>query len=379
MNFHAKLPYHHPSPERTAVVLVNLGTPDAPTPSAVRRYLAEFLSDPRVIEQPRWFWLPLLHGVILNIRPRRSAHAYQQIWTDAGSPLAVHTDALAKAVDAELAALQPNVQVVAAMRYGNPNLRDVLRRLHDEHTRRVLIIPLYPQYSATTTASVFDAVADELKTWRWLPELRFLPDYYRAPGYIDMLADNLRPKLDPSRHLLFSFHGIPERYVRSGDPYHCQSLATARRVAEALGRPADSWSLSFQSRVGRERWLSPYTDAHLKDLAARGVRHLDVACPGFAVDCLETLEEIAMQNRELFLSSGGESFTYHACLNSGADHASFLAKLALAQCRDWFENSRVAPTRAAFEAHLHQHADARRLAADVALAGDDPASTNSTR
>lgn len=358
----ANLPYRHPTPETTALVLVNLGTPDAPTPSAVRRYLAEFLGDPRVVEMPRWLWLPLLHGVILNVRPRRSAHAYQQIWTDAGSPLAVHTTRLTDAVAGELAAVAPNLVVRTAMRYGNPNLRDVLRELRAKNLRRIVILPLYPQYSATTTASVFDAIADELKTWRWLPDVRFVTEYYRAPGYIDLVADRLSATIDPSRHLLFSFHGIPERCVRSGDPYMCHALATGRRIAETLGRMPDSWSLSFQSRVGRERWLSPYTDEHLKALAARGVRHIDVACPGFAVDCLETLEEIAIQNRDLFLKHGGESFTYHACLNDGADHARFLAGLALAQMRDWLDTAPIEATATSFSGHLEQHPDARRLA-----------------
>jgi len=355
-------PFQHPTPESTAVVLVNLGTPDAPTPSAVRRYLAEFLGDPRVVELPRWLWLPLLHGVILNVRPRRSAHAYQQIWTEAGSPLAVYTKQLTDAVATELATTAPNVVVRTAMRYGNPNLRDVLNSLRAQNLRRLLILPLYPQYSATTTASVFDAVADELKSWRWLPDVRFIGEYYRAPGYIGLVADRLRTTIDPSRHLLFSFHGIPERCVRSGDPYMCHALATGRRIAEALGRPPDSWSLSFQSRVGRERWLSPYTDEHLKALAARGVRHIDVACPGFAVDCLETLEEIAIQNRDLFLKHGGQSFTYHACLNDGADHARFLAGLALVQMRDWIDTPLVGATADSFKAHLDGHPDARRLA-----------------
>lgn len=370
MKYQADLPFRHPTPERTALLLVNLGTPDAPTPKAVRRYLAEFLSDPRVIELPRWFWLPLLHGVILNIRPRRSAHAYQAIWTDAGSPLAVHTAALAEGITQAIGDRAPGLSVHVAMRYGNPNLRDVLRQLRAANTRRLLVLPLYPQYSATTTASVFDAVVDELKTWRWMPDLRFIGEYYRAPGYIDLVAASLRDRLDPERHLLFSFHGIPERYVRGGDPYHCQSLATARRIAQALGRPEGSWSLSFQSRVGRERWLSPYTDQHLKDLAARGIRAIDVACPGFAVDCLETLEEIAMQNRELFLEAGGTAFTYHPCLNDSADHASFLANLALAQCRDWFDAVPEPAKAAPFNAHLARDPEARRLAAGVAVPAD---------
>lgn len=358
--------YKHPTPEQSAIILVNLGTPDDPSPKAVRRYLAEFLSDPRVIELPRWFWLPVLHGVILNIRPRKSAHAYQTIWTEQGSPLAVHTEALTQGVADALKPHESWLKVVSAMRYGNPNLRQVLRDLRAQNTRRILVVPLYPQYSATTTASVFDALTDELQRWRWLPELRFVADYYRAPGYIELLANRLRPALNPERHLLYSFHGIPERYVRAGDPYYCQAQATARRLAEALGREPGSWSVSFQSRVGKERWLGPYTDAHLDALAKRGITDLDVICPGFAVDCLETLEEIAMQNRDLFLAAGGKSFTYHPCLNSGADHAQFLAQLALAQCRDWFDHEPVKATTEAFAAHLRDQPDSRRLAAGVA-------------
>ena len=322
--------FDHGARPAAAVVLVNLGTPDAPDTASVRRYLAEFLSDPRVVELPRWQWWPILHGVILRIRPRRSAHAYQQVWTAAGSPLMVHSEALVAAVATKLSALAAGpVLVRNAMRYGRPALGAVLRELQAANVRRLLILPMYPQYSGTTTGSVFDALADELKTWRWVPETAFVSDYCRHPGYAEALAESVRRHWAQQgrRHLLFSFHGIPERYLHAGDPYHCQCHATARRVAELLGLGELDWTIAFQSRVGREPWLRPYTDETLAALPDRGIRAVDVICPGFAVDCLETLEEIAVENRDRFLAAGGERYGYIPCLNAGDEHASLIVQL----------------------------------------------------
>ncbi len=333
--------FQHGETPSAAVLLVNLGTPDAPQTGAVRRYLAEFLSDPRVIELPRLLWWMILHGVILRIRPRRSAHAYATIWGKKGSPLLTGSQTLRDATAAALGCDSGSVMTVAlAMRYGRPSLPEVMRELHARGVRRLLVLPLYPQYSASTSASVFDAVADELKTWRWLPELRFLTDYYREPAYLDALAASVEEHWTAhgrAQRLLFSFHGIPQRYFTSGDPYHCHCQYTAREVATRLGLAADAWQVSFQSRVGREPWLQPYTDKVVEALPGQGVRELQVICPGFSIDCLETLEEIAMQNRDAFIEAGGTRFEYIPCLNARADHAAMMASLIRRSTADWPE------------------------------------------
>ncbi len=341
MKYQGRADFAHGAPPLAAVVLVNLGTPDQPDAGAVRRYLAEFLADPRVIEIPRLLWWLILHGIVLRLRPRRSAQAYRQVWQERGSPLLFHTQDLAKATQSQLQQSgQSRIEVHVAMRYGNPGMRDVLEQLMRRNLRRLLVLPLYPQYSGTTTGAVFDALANSLKTWRWVPELGFISDYFARPGYTELLAQRVRQhRLDhgTAAHLLFSFHGIPERYLLAGDPYHCQCLATARRTAEHLQLKADQWSVSFQSRVGRERWLTPYTDQELKRLPAIGVKSLDVICPAFAVDCLETLEEIAITGRETFLAAGGEQLRYIPALNAGDDHAQWLAQLIAEASAHWPE------------------------------------------
>ncbi|MDE1894974.1 MAG: ferrochelatase [Xanthomonadaceae bacterium] len=329
-------------PVQAAVLLVNLGTPMAPTAKAVRPYLAQFLGDPRVIEYPRWLWWLILHGVILRVRPARSAHAYGKIWTEHGSPLRVGSESLARGLDAELRRQRPQapIKVALAMRYGDPSVAQVVAQLQREGVRRLLVLPLYPQYSATSTGSVLDAVADTIKRLRWPPELRTVNDYHDDPAHIDALAGSLQDywaSHGRGEKLLLSFHGIPERYVHAGDPYFCQCLATARLLRERLGLSADELVVSFQSRVGRERWLQPYTDATVRRLAAAGVRRLDVACPGFAVDCLETLEEIAMQNRDFFVAAGGETLRYIPALNAGAGQVGSLAALVLRHTQGWPE------------------------------------------
>jgi ferrochelatase len=315
-------------PARATLLLVNLGTPEAATAKAVRRYLAEFLSDPRVIDLPRWLWLPLLHGVILPLRSRRSAHAYASIWTDRGSPLAVYTADLAAAVQGELGA---SIEVAWAMRYGQPSIASVLRALEAEGgVRRLIVLPLYPQYSATTTASVADAIADTLRGWRQPPELHFVDNYAVEPAWLAAVADGIRAHWRAKgrgERLLFSFHGLPARYVQAGDPYQLQCQASVRGIVDQLGLREGEWQLSYQSRVGREEWLRPYTEEILRELAGEGVRRLDVVCPGFAVDCLETLEEIALRGRETFLAAGGSSLEYIPALNAGAAHASALVTI----------------------------------------------------
>ena len=329
-------------PVQAGVLLVNLGTPTAPTARAVRPYLAEFLSDPRVIESPRWLWWLILHGVILRLRPSRSAHAYAKVWTDQGSPLRVGSEALAAGLQTELGRQRPNgpIRVALAMRYGEPSVARTIERLQREGVRKLLVLPMYPQYSATSSGSVIDAVMDTYKKLRWPPELRIINDYHDDPGHIEALAISIEAWWQANGRgdkLLLSFHGIPERYLHAGDPYFCQCHATARLLRERLGLTEDELLMSFQSRVGRERWLHPYTDQMVRKLAARGVKSLDVACPGFSVDCLETLEEIAMQNRDFFIEAGGESLRYIPALNDSAGQVRSLTALILRHTQGWPE------------------------------------------
>ncbi|HEY8587644.1 MAG TPA: ferrochelatase [Rhodanobacter sp.] len=324
---------------QAGVLLVNLGTPTAPTAKALRPYLAEFLGDRRVIDYPRWLWWLILHGVILRLRPKRSARAYARIWNPRGSPLRYGSEALATALQAELDrhAAGP-LRVALAMRYGEPSVANTIDQLQQDGVRRLLVLPLYPQYSATSTGSVIDAVADAFKRLRWPPELRIINDYHDDPGHIEALATSIEHWWAANGRgdkLLLSFHGIPARYVRLGDPYFAQGKRTATLLRERLQLREDEMVVSFQSRVGREPWLQPYTDATVRQLAADGVRKLDVACPGFAVDCLETLEEIAMQNRDFFLAAGGEALRYIPALNDSPEQVRSLAALVQRHLQGW--------------------------------------------
>jgi len=334
-----------------AVVLVNLGTPDAPTTSAVRRYLGQFLSDPRVIEQPRWLWWLILHGVILRLRPARSARAYASIWTQAGSPLLVNSQSLSNALDRRLKSeFAGQVRVCLAMTYGEPALPRVIRGLVDDGIRRVLVLPLYPQYSATSTGAVLDALADTIKGLRWPPELRTVGDYHDQSAHIDALARSVErhwASHGRAERLLLSFHGIPQRCVEAGDPYAAQCRVTASRLAARLGLDEAALIVSFQSRVGREEWLKPYTDATLEELAHSGVESVQVLCPGFAVDCLETLEEIAVENRERFLHAGGKRYEYISALNDNVDQIEALASLIRQHLQGWPVSSGSVPHVAA--------------------------------
>jgi len=341
MTYRGEPGFLHGTPPALGVLVTNLGTPEAPTPAAVRRYLAEFLSDPRVIEMPRWLWRIILHGVILRVRPRRSSEAYHKVWTAEGSPLLVFARRQASALQTALSERLPGpVRVALGMRYGRPAIADALEELREAGCRRLLVLPLYPQYSATTTASTFDALAAVLGTWRWLPELRLVTHYHDDPGYVGALAASIRDARatagEPER-LLFSFHGLPRRYLQAGDPYHCACQKTARLVAQGLGLPPARWAVSFQSRVGREEWLKPYTDHLLREWAAAGVRRVHVVCAGFSADCLETLEEIDQQNRGFFLAAGGESFHYVPALNDRPDHIAALADLVARNVQGWPE------------------------------------------
>jgi protoporphyrin/coproporphyrin ferrochelatase len=335
--------FRHGTPEKLGVLVTNLGTPDAPETGALRRYLREFLWDPRVVEVPRPLWWLILNGVILRIRPSRSAAVYRTVWTEEGSPLLTISRAQVAGIKERIAArVTGPVEVVLGMRYGNPSIPSALKHLHDLNVRRLLVLPLYPQYSASTTASTFDALATTLMRWRWIPEVRFIGRYHDEPGYIEALATSIREhwaRHDRGEHLVMSFHGVPRRYLDKGDPYHCQCLKTARLVAERLGLENGAWSATFQSRFGREEWLKPYTDASIRALGQRGLKRIDVVCPGFSADCLETLEEIAEQNAEFFHEAGGETLSYIPCLNDRADHLDFLADYALQNLQGWPETA----------------------------------------
>ncbi len=325
--------------ERVGVLMVNLGSPDAPTAESLRRYLAEFLWDPRVVEQPRALWWLILHGIILRTRPARSAHAYKEVWTEQGAPLLEISRRQAGALQTELdRRFGAAVTLELAMRYGQPSVAQGLEALRGRNATRVLVLPMYPQYSASTTASTFDAVAQTLMGVRRLPEIRTVNGYYDEPAYVHALANSIREHWERNgrgERLLFSFHGLPKRYADAGDPYAAQCAVTARRVAEVLELADDAWFLAFQSRFGREEWLQPYTDHTLVDWAKGGVASVDVVCPGFAADCLETLEEIAQQNRDLFLQSGGKAFHYIPALNDRHDHMRFLADLIARHLQGW--------------------------------------------
>jgi ferrochelatase len=322
----------------TAILLCNLGTPDEPTAPALRRYLAEFLSDPRVVEIPRALWMPILHGIILRVRPAKSAKKYASVWMPEGSPLRVWTEKQAKLLTGYLGERGHRVTVRFAMRYGSPSIAAELDALKAGGATRVLVLPLYPQYSGPTTASVIDAVAAWSLKARTLPELRFVNHYHDDPGYIDALArsvgDHWQKHGRPDR-LVMSFHGVPERTLHLGDPYHCECLKTARLLAERLALPKGSYEVTFQSRFGKAAWLQPYTEPTLEHLARQGVGRVDVMCPGFAADCLETLEEIGQEARAAFIAAGGKEFHFIPCLNDRHEWISALAAIAIRHLQGW--------------------------------------------
>ncbi len=341
MSLYNTATYAHDSLPTTGILLINLGTPDAPTPAALRRYLGEFLADPRITEMPRWLWWLILHGIILRVRPRRSARNYQKIWTKTGSPLLnisqAQAQALQQAVEAHFAG---PMTIALGMRYGNPSIATGLEQLRQANARRILILPLYPQYSAATTGSTFDAAADVLKRWRWLPDIRFISHYPDLPAYIHALATQIKnywAEHGTPDQLLFSFHGIPKRFFLAGDPYHCECHKTARLVAQQIDLSEKKWQVVFQSRFGREEWLKPYTDHTLEALGKADVKRVDVICPGFAADCLETLKEINQQNRQRFLQAGGNEFHYIPALNDNIEHIQALLELVRQHTQGWLE------------------------------------------
>ncbi|MFO7858002.1 MAG: ferrochelatase [Ectothiorhodospiraceae bacterium] len=341
MRYTAREGFRHDSTPRLGILVANLGTPDAPTAPALRKYLAQFLGDPRVIELPRILWRAILHGIVLRTRPKKSAAAYQEVWSDDGSPLLATGKSQVAGIQERLnERLEGPVAVELAMRYGSPSMAEGLRRLRDAGAERLVVLPLYPQYSGTTTASTFDALADELKQWRWIPELRFIGQYHDDARYIRCLANSIREHWEEhgrGEKLVFSFHGTPKRYLLNGDPYHCQCRKTARLTAETLGLGDDEWLVSFQSRFGNEEWLKPYTDETVSEMARNGFKHIDVICAGFSADCLETLEEIEGENAEYFTENGGEALRYIRCLNDRPDHLDMLSALIMEHAQGWPE------------------------------------------
>ncbi len=352
MRFQPEPKFHHGTAPKTAVLLVNLGTPDAPTTDAVRRYLAEFLSDPRVVEIPKPIWWLILHGIILRVRPKKSAAKYASIWMDKsvgeassrGSPLRYYTQQQATLLQAALDAASHQVTVRYAMRYGNPGMAQVLDQLKAEGITRILVLPLYPQYSGTTTASVSDAVFDWGKQQRVIPELRFVNRYHDHDGYISMLGNKVREtwrvresQKQPGQPqvLVMTFHGVPERTLHLGDMYHCECLKTARLLAENLGLTKEQYRVTFQSRFGRAKWLQPYTEPTLIALAKAGIERVDVICPGFTSDCLETLEEIDMEAREAFIHAGGKQFNYISAPNDNLEWIGVLRSISEQHLQGW--------------------------------------------
>lgn len=317
-----------PIASKTAVLIVNLGSPSSPTPRALRKYLWEFLSDRRVVEIPRWLWWPML-CIILWFRGRYSARLYQKIWTSQGSPLLVISKAQRSGLEALLNQLGTSMDVALAMRYGFPSIKQALLPWRDS-LDKLIVLPLYPQYASATVGSIFNAVTAQLSSWRVVPELHIVTSYASHPGYITALVNSIRhywQKHPPGQHLLISFHGLPQRQVDAGDPYYQQCCQTAQLIVQTLNYPAEKWSLVFQSRFGRAKWLQPYLDPTLQQLAHSGIKVVDVVCPGFAADCLETLEEINHRSREVFLAAGGEQLNYIPALNDSPEHLAVLADL----------------------------------------------------
>lgn len=339
MKYTAEKAFEHGDMPKVGVLLANLGTPDEPKAGALRRYLGEFLSDPRIIEKPAWQWKPILHGIILRTRPRKSAKLYEEIWQEGGSPLLVISKSQREKLETALRQkIASPIEVSLGMRYGNPSMKSALEELRDKGAKKILVLPLYPQYSATSSGSVFDSVFSEMLSWRWIPELRTIGSYHDEPGFIECLArsveDAWKNRPQPEK-LVLSYHGIPMRYFLGGDPYHCQCHKTTRLLAARLGLKDDQYMTTFQSVFGREPWIKPPTDKSLEKLAEEGVKSVDVICPGFSTDCLETLEEIEGENREVFTEAGGQEFNYIPALNDGDFFMDFVSDLVLKHLAGW--------------------------------------------
>ena len=330
--------YEHGSKERIGVLITNLGTPDAPNKKELKVYLNQFLSDPRVIELPKILWQIILKLVILQIRPSKSAEAYKQIWTDKGSPLLDIANRQLNKIQSSFSSKNENIVFEVGMRYGNPSIPDALLKLQKKQVRRLLVLPMYPQYCAATTGSTFDEVTNVLQKWRWIPEMRFINQYFEEKNYIEALSNSIKSfwkKTSKPQKIIFSYHGIPKRYLTNGDPYHCFCLKTTRLVKEYMGLSDDEIMTTFQSRFGREEWLKPYTSETLKELPKQGIKNIHIISPGFSSDCLETLEELEEENKEYFMESGGENYHYIPCLNDHDDHIDVFVNLIKKHTQGW--------------------------------------------
>lgn len=330
--------YEHGSKEKIGVLITNLGTPDAPNKKELKVYLNQFLSDPRVIELPKILWQIILKLVILQIRPSKSAEAYKQIWTDKGSPLLDIANRQLNKIQSSFSSKNENIVFEVGMRYGNPSIPDALLKLQKKQVRRLLVLPMYPQYCAATTGSTFDEVTNVLQKWRWIPEMRFINQYFEEKNYIEALSNSIKSfwkKTSKPQKIIFSYHGIPKRYLTNGDPYHCFCLKTTRLVKEHMGLSDDMIMTTFQSRFGREEWLKPYTSETLKELPKQGIKNIHIISPGFSSDCLETLEELEEENKEYFMESGGENYHYIPCLNDHDDHIDVFVNLIKKHTQGW--------------------------------------------
>ncbi len=330
--------YEHGSKEKIGVLITNLGTPDAPNKKELKVYLNQFLSDPRVIELPKILWQIILKLVILQIRPSKSAEAYKQIWTDKGSPLLDIANRQLNKIQSSFSSKNENIVFEVGMRYGNPSIPDALLKLQTKQVRRLLVLPMYPQYCAATTGSTFDEVTNVLQKWRWIPEMRFINQYFEEKNYIEALSNSIKSfwkKTSKPQKIIFSYHGIPKRYLTNGDPYHCFCLKTTRLVKEYMGLSDDEIMTTFQSRFGREEWLKPYTSETLKELPKQGIKNIHIISPGFSSDCLETLEELEEENKEYFMESGGENYHYIPCLNDHDDHIDVFVNLIKKHTQGW--------------------------------------------
>jgi len=361
MRYKSNEKYSHGAERKIGVLLVNLGTPDAPTTSAVRKYLAEFLSDPRIVEMPRIIWWLILNIIILNIRPQRSKKLYKKIWSKDGSPLLVISNNIVSKIKNSKNILKKNILIDLAMRYGNPSIKKALDNYRENNINKLVVIPMFPQYSAATTASIFDKLSSEMKTWRNIPDIRFLSTYHDEPSYISACAHRIKhhwEKEKKSKKLIFSFHGLPQVNLHKGDPYHCYCHKTAEMIAKELKISESDYIVTFQSRFGNQVWLQPYTDEVLENLAKEGVDSVDIFCPGFLCDCLETLEEINIQSRENYISCGGIFFNYISALNDSDENIKSMENIILQEIMDWDNhiiNSKdnLQKIKNSFEKHSH--------------------------
>ena len=338
VKFIGEINYQHGSIDNTGILLTNLGTPDAPNAKSLKIYLNEFLSDQRVIELPKFFWKIILHGIILQTRPSRSAKAYKSIWTEKGSPLLNIATKQLEHVKKKLSSDFPNTVFALGMRYGNPSINSALKNFQKKNIRRLLILPLFPQYCAATTGSTFDHVTNILQNWRWVPEMRFINQYFEEENYIKAIVDSIDKfwiKNEKPQKIIFTYHGIPKSYHIKGDPYHCFCLKTSRMVREQMQLKEEEVLTTFQSRFGRQEWLQPYTSETLKKLPSEGIKKIHIISPGFSSDCLETLEELEVENRKYFIEAGGETYKYIPCLNDNSLHIKMISELIVKNTQGW--------------------------------------------